>query len=304
MKVVVAGPGLMGAQIGVEYTLGKYDVTFLARNASTAQERIESAFALAEEYELAPAAAIAAGRDRVRVTENVADLDSDAELVVESISEDMDAKVALLRDLARRMPDAIIASNTSSLSITELGEGAGVADRLIGTHYWNPPLLMPLVEVITTNRVRGDIVPWITGILTGLGKRPVLAERDVPGFIWNRMQLALLREAVWLAENGVASPEAIDQVVREGLARRWRYTGPFQTAALGGAATFERIANNLWPVLSNADSLSDLRQWLNLDPEVTRLNREARDRGLNEDRRRDLAATALDERRGDESAGE
>jgi 3-hydroxybutyryl-CoA dehydrogenase len=176
-------------------------------------------------------------------------------------------------------------------------------DRLIGTHYWNPPLLMPLVEVITTDRVRPDIVPSVTATLTELGKRPVLAERDVPGFIWNRMQLALLREAVWLAENGVASPAAIDQVVREGLARRWRYTGPFQTAALGGAATFERIANNLWPVLSNADQLADLRQWLNLDSDVTRRDREARDRGLSEDRRRDLAATAA-ERSGDDSVSE
>jgi 3-hydroxybutyryl-CoA dehydrogenase len=300
MNVVVAGPGLMGAQIGVEYALGGHEVVFLARNAETARARVNTAFELAAEHQLAPAEAISAGRGRVRVVDAVSELDPAADLVVESISEDIDAKVALLRDLARQLPNAILASNTSSLSITEMGDGARVADRLIGTHYWNPPLLMPLVEVITTDRVRPDIVPAITTLLSGLGKRPVLAERDVPGFIWNRMQLALLREAVWLAENGVASPAAIDQVVREGLARRWRYTGPFQTAALGGAATFERIANNLWPVLSNADQLSDLRQWLTLDPDVTRRDREARDRGLSEDRHRDQAGPAPEERSGNE----
>lgn len=289
MKVVVAGAGLMGAQIGVEYALGGHEVVFLVRDGETARARVEAAFGLAAEHELATAAAIAAGRDRVRIVDEMTGLDPEADLVVESISEDAGAKVSLLAGLARQVPGAILASNTSSLSIAELGERAGVAERLIGTHYWNPPLLMPLVEIITTEQVRPGIVASVTETLTALGKRPVLAERDVPGFIWNRMQLALLREAVWLAENGVASPAAIDQVVREGLARRWRYTGPFQTAALGGPATFERIANNLWPVLSSATNLSDLGQWLNLDPEVTRRDREARDAGLSEDRRRDLA---------------
>jgi 3-hydroxyacyl-CoA dehydrogenase len=101
--------------------------------------------------------------------------------------------------------------------------------------------------------------------------------------------LALLREAVWLVENGVASPATVDEIVRDGLARRWRYTGPFQTAALGGAATFERVANLLWPALSTATSLQDLRQWLDESPEKTGPLRERRDRGLAADMRADLA---------------
>lgn len=289
MKVVVAGAGLMGTQIGVEYALGGHSVTFLARDAEKARQRLDATFQLVEELGVALPPLRTSARERAQVVDELAALDSNTELAVESISEQLDAKIAILRGLGERLPTAILASNTSSLSITALGEGAGAADRMIGTHYWNPPLLMPLVEIIATDRVRPEIVPIVTAALTALGKRPVRAERDVPGFIWNRMQLALLREAVWLAEAGVASPEAIDQVVREGLARRWRYTGPFQTAALGGAATFERIATNLWPVLSNADQLVDLRQWLNEDPETLHRTRSARDRGLREDLDRDQA---------------
>jgi 3-hydroxybutyryl-CoA dehydrogenase len=289
MNIVVVGPGLMGAQIGAEYALGGHEVVFLARNRDKARVRVDAAFQLATDLELYPAAKVRSAPDRVRIVEHIDELDSGAEIVVESIAEQLDDKVAILRNLAGRFPAAILASNTSSLSIMALGEGAGAPERMIGTHYWNPPLLMPLVEVISTNRTDPAIVATMTGLLTELGKRPVLAQRDVPGFIWNRMQFALLREAVWLAEHGVASPAAIDQVVREGLARRWRYTGPFQTAALGGAATFERIAANLWPVLSNADRLNDLRQWLSEDPELLRQNRERRDAGLRDDLRRDDA---------------
>lgn len=294
MKVVVAGAGLMGTQIGVEYALGGHSVTFLSRDPETAHRRLKATFQLVEELALASSSERTSARDNVQVVDELAALDRRTELAVESIVEQLEEKVALLRGLAEQLPSAILASNTSSLSITTLGVGAGADARMIGTHYWNPPLLMPLVEVVATDRVRPEIVATVMSALSALGKHPVRAERDVPGFIWNRMQLALLREAVWLAETGVASPEAIDQVVSEGLARRWRYTGPFQTAALGGAATFERIASNLWPVLSNAHQLDNLRQWLDEDPETLQRIRAARDLGLREDLARDQTESHLD----------
>ncbi len=199
MKIAVVGPGLMGAQIGVEYALGGHAVTFVARNVEKARQRVEAAFVLVDELALKPRAEIGPGRERVTIVEVSADLDTGTELVVESIAESLEDKIAVLGYLAKRLPNAILASNTSSLSITELGEATGASERMVGTHYWNPPLLMPLVEVITTDRVLPNIVPLIIETLTNLGKRPVLAERDVRGFICNRMQLALLREAVWLA---------------------------------------------------------------------------------------------------------
>ena len=207
--------------------------------------------------------------------------------MVESVVEDLAEKAQALAPVVARAPQAIIATNTSSIPITEIGRAIGAPERTVGAHYWNPPLLMPLVEVIRGEETSDDVVETLTATLRGLGKRPVLVDRDVPGFAWNRLQLALLREAVWLVENGVASPAVVDEIVRDGLARRWRYTGPFQTAALGGPATFERVAANLWPVLSDADSLADLRRWLDESTATTTALRERRDKGLAADLRAD-----------------
>ena len=137
----------------------------------------------------------------------------------------------------RRRPHAKrdLASNTSSLSIGRLGGWAGASKRMLGTHYWNPPLLMPLVEVVAGPETGPALIEQVMELLRELGKRPVAVERDVDGFVWNRLQLALLRRRSGSSSRKVASPEVVDEIVRDGLARRWRYTGPFATAAaLGG----------------------------------------------------------------------
>jgi hypothetical protein len=146
---------------------------------------------------------------------------------------------------------------------------------------------MPLVEVISGPETEAAVVERAVALVRGIGKRPMLVERDVPGFVWNRLQLALLREAVWIVENGVAAPEVVDEIVRDGLARRWRYTGPFATAALGGPATFTKIAANLWPVLSEATEVHDLARWLIADPDRLAAVKAARDAGLLADLKRD-----------------
>ena len=291
MKIILLGPGLMGSQIACEYALGGHHVLVLARRPDVGRERIERGFATAREHELATHDQIASARERLTIAE-VADDTGGAHVIVESVVEDLVEKRAALLPVVARNPDAVVASNTSSIPITAIGAAIGAAERTVGVHYWNPPLLMPMVEIIRGDETEAAVITEMTATLRALGKRPVLVERDVQGFAWNRLQLALLREAVWLVENGVASPAAVDEIVRDGLARRWRYTGPFQTAALGGAATFERVANLLWPALSTATSLENLRQWLDESPETTSPLRERRDRGLVADMRADLAREA------------
>jgi 3-hydroxybutyryl-CoA dehydrogenase len=286
LKVVVLGPGLMGSQIGVEYALGGHDVTFLARRLDMARDRVEAALATARQYGLASDEALAAAQERTAITTDLGAAEG-AELIVESVVEDLAQKAAALAPVMAHAPRAIVASNTSAIPITAIGDAINASERTIGVHYWNPPLLMPLVEVIRGAETSDAVVQTMVTTLRGLGKRPVLAERDVDGFIWNRLQLALLREAVWIVENGVATPETVDEIVRDGLARRWRYTGPFQTAALGGADTFQRIAANLWRALSCATSVENLRQWLDESPETTQPLRERRDLGLAADLRAD-----------------
>jgi 3-hydroxybutyryl-CoA dehydrogenase len=279
VKVVVLGPGLMGSQIACEYALGGHDVVVLARRPEVARERIARALATAQEHGLASAEQATAAGERLTFAEDPGAAGG-ARIIVESVVEDLAEKATALAPVIAAAPEAIVASNTSSIPITEIGAAIGAPERTVGAHYWNPPLLMPLVEVIRGEATAESVVQELVSTLRGLGKRPVLVDRDVPGFVWNRLQLALLREAVWIVERGVASPETVDEIVRDGLARRWRYTGPFQTAALGGAATFERVAENLWPVLSRSRKLSDLRQWLDESPETTRALRERRDEGL------------------------
>jgi 3-hydroxybutyryl-CoA dehydrogenase len=286
VKIVLLGPGLMGSHVACEYALGGHEVVVLARRPDVARERIERGFATAREHGLATPDQIAAARERLTISEDIAATDG-ARIIVESVVEDLAEKQAALQPVVARNSDAMIASNTSSIPITAIGAAIGAGERTVGVHYWNPPLLMPMVEIIRGNETAETVVTEMTAVLRALGKRPVLVDRDVQGFAWNRLQLALLREAVWLVENGVASPATVDEIVRDGLARRWRYTGPFQTAALGGAATFERVANLLWPALSTATSLQNLRQWLDESPETTGPLRERRDRGLAADMRAD-----------------
>ena len=273
MKVVVLGAGRMGAQIGVEYLLAGHDVAFSARDTAAVTERVRDGLALVERLgrDLG-----AAGSWRVS-----ADPDIDGvELIVESLPEDLSLKASLLAPLAAAAPAAIVASNTSSLPIAALGAALGAPERTIGTHYWNPPLLMPLVEVIPGTATDPRVVERVVELIESLGKQVVLVERDVPGFIWNRLQLAVMREAVWLAENGVAAPETIDTAVREGLARRWRHVGPFAAAALGGVATWRQIGENLLPELSRAQNLAGLERWLETDEAELRRLRDRRDAAL------------------------
>jgi 3-hydroxybutyryl-CoA dehydrogenase len=276
MRVLVVGAGLMGAQIGCEYALGGHDVTLVARRPQGVRDRVESAFATLRDLELAVPDEVDAAGARMRFASAI---DVPSDFVVESLPEELELKASLLRDAVARSPEAVLASNTSSLSITELGELAGAPERTVGTHYWNPPLLMPLVEVVAGERTRPDVIAFVRSILEALGKRPVVLEREVPGFVWNRLQMALLRESVWLVENGVASPETVDEVVRHGLARRYRHVGLFQAIALGGVDTWSGAAANIFPQLSTAQRVSDLRRFVASDADASTV-RERRDHAL------------------------
>ncbi len=289
MKIALLGPGLMGAQIACEYALGGHEVVVLARRMDAAEERLARSWATAREHGLATADEITDAQRRILLTTDVAQT-AGAEIIVESVVEDLNQKAEAVKPVLALSPAAIVASNTSSIPITAIGEAVGAPEQTVGAHYWNPPLLMPLVEIIRGEATNDATVETMEATVRSLGKRPVRADRDVPGFVWNRLQLALLREAVWIVEQGVASPDVVDEIVRDGLARRWRYTGPFQTAALGGATTFERIAGNLWPILSQASGVENLRQWLDETPATTQPLRERRDTGLAADLRADRTA--------------
>jgi 3-hydroxybutyryl-CoA dehydrogenase len=258
VRVAIVGAGLMGAQIGCEYALGGHEVRLHARDLGRAQQRVDEGFALVDRHVLFTADEVRAAAGRVSTAGDPGDAATGADLLVESLPEDLELKTAVLRAALAEAPEAHVATNTSSLSISAIGEAIGAPERTVGTHYLNPPLLMPPVEVIGGERTAPETVELARKTLIALGKLPVVVRRDVPGFVWNRLQFALVRECAWLVEHGVASAEDVDAVMREGLARRWRRVGPLRAVALGGIDTWNRSGRGIVPDLSNARELPDL----------------------------------------------
>jgi 3-hydroxybutyryl-CoA dehydrogenase len=286
VRVAVIGAGLMGAQIGCEYALGGHEVVLQARDVGAVRARVDAAFALLSAHGLRTQAELAQAARRVSTVDRPADAAGGAEIVVESLPEDLELKVSILQPACAAAPGAIVATNTSSLSISAIGEAIGRPEQTVGTHYLNPPLLMPPVEVVAGERTSSETVELVRTVLAGLGKLPIVVRRDVSGFVWNRLQFALVRECVWLVENGVATTEDVDTVMREGLARRWRRVGPLRSIALGGADTWNRAGRNIVPELSNASQLPDLSKVAITSGDLA-ATEAARDAGLAGDLRDD-----------------
>jgi len=279
LDVLVIGAGLMGSQIAIDWAASGHRVTVIARDQEAAAERLAAGADVL--FRLRPGTRTETGWAEPRLTrwEDV-QLDR-VDLAIESVSEDLELKAELLGRVAAASARAILASNTSSLRITDIGTAVGDPGRVIGLHYWNPPLLMPAVEVVRGEETTATVERTVVELLEATGRIPIVARRDVSGFVWNRLQAALLREAVWLVDNGVATPETIDAAVRHGLAPRAVHTGVFDTVALGGTPVWNALIANLAPVLSNAAEVGDLSTRLaDRDPERLRRLVAARDVGL------------------------
>ncbi len=279
MRVAIIGGGLMGAQIGCEYALGGHEVCVHSRDLGGAEQRVADGFAVLEAHGLSTADDVRAAAGRVTTAARPGEAASDADLLVESLPEDLELKASVLREALAGTRQPVVATNTSSLSITAIGEAIGAPERTVGTHYLNPPLLMPTVEVVAGERTATEVVALARETLVALGKLPVVVRRDVPGFLWNRLQFALVRECAWLVEQGVASAEDVDTGMREGLARRWRLVGPLRAIALGGIDTWNRSGRSILPDLSNARVLPDLADVAIMDGSVSE-DAAARDAGL------------------------
>jgi 3-hydroxybutyryl-CoA dehydrogenase len=190
--------------------------------------------------------------DRVRATTSSDEALEGAELVVETIVEELAPK----RDLLVRAeevagPDAILTTNTSSLPLAPLAAELRRPERFAGLHWLNPPELVELVEVVGAEETSPETTEALVSWMERLGKAPVVVRRDVPGFVVNRLQYALLREAYALVDAGVASFEDVDRAVVHGLGSRWAAIGPFETMDLAGLDVHAAVADNLWPELES-----------------------------------------------------
>lgn len=177
----------------------------------------------------------------------------DCDIVIESIVEKMPIKQSFWSDISQIVPeDVILATNTSGLSITTMAEGIKNPERFAGMHWFNPAHLIPLIEIIKGDLTSSDTVDVLYDLSLQIGKEPIRVNKDVPGFIGNRIQLAILREALHLVENEVGTFEDIDRCMKYALGFRYSCLGPFEVCDMGGLDTFHHIAEYLYPDLSNA----------------------------------------------------
>lgn len=229
----IIGLGLMGESIADACVASGYRIVLREDRA----ERIE-AFLAGH-----PATA-----DRITIAEDVRELSS-CSIVIEAIVEELGAKLALLGELDRVAPDAVIASNSSTFMPSELASSLQDPSRLLVLHFFNPANLVPLVEVVPGPQTDPAHTETVRRFAVTIGKTPVVLRREIEGFIANRIQAAVLREGYSLVETGVASPETVDTVVRLSLAPRWVACGPIATADLGGLDIFAALTARLFPRL-------------------------------------------------------
>jgi 3-hydroxybutyryl-CoA dehydrogenase len=200
--------------------------------------------------------------ENVEPVSSVAAAAGGAEMVVEAAPEDLELKRGIFAELAEVADgDAILASNTSVIQVGEIAAGQAAANRIVGTHWWNPPYLVPLVEVIE----HGGADPWVVQrtitLLESAGKTAVHVRRDVPGFVGNRLQHAMWREALALLDAGVCDPETLDTVVRSGFGARLAAIGPIENADLVGLDLTEAIHSYLLPHLdASTEPAAGLRE--------------------------------------------
>jgi 3-hydroxybutyryl-CoA dehydrogenase len=173
--------------------------------------------------------------ERVTPAGNLAQAVREADYVVEAVLEDLPLKQKLFAEIESYVrSDTILASNTSVIPITRIMEGLKRRDRALGTHWWNPPYLVPLVEVIETRWTSPQAIDFTMKLHAAAGKKPAHVKKDVPGFIGNRLQHALWREAVALVENGICDAETVDNVIKSAFGRRLAVLGPLENADLVG----------------------------------------------------------------------
>lgn len=246
-RISVIGAGLMGHGIAQVFALAGHDVTIydsFEKTLATAKDRILTNLKDLGDDQSAV--------DRVTPEGDLAKAVRDADYVVEAVLEDLALKQKLFAEIEQHArPDTILASNTSVIPITDIMQGLKRRERALGTHWWNPPYLVPLVEVIETQWTSPATVDFTMKLHADAGKKPAHVKKDVPGFIGNRLQHALWREAISLVENGICDAETVDTVIKAAFGRRLAVLGPLENADMVGTDLTLAIHKTVLPAIDS-----------------------------------------------------
>ncbi|MBN3814166.1 3-hydroxyacyl-CoA dehydrogenase family protein [Paraburkholderia sp. Ac-20347] len=257
----VVGSGLMGVGIATQCAL--HGLRTIVHDVDAARLAGVTAKAEAVLDELIDAGRIdadtrAAALARIETSASL-DVMAHAQFVFEAVPEVLELKHRLYAQLGAVLaPDAILASNTSGFEPDLLASALPAPERFVIAHFWNPPHMIPLVEVVPGSATRADVTARTESLMSAIGMEPVVLAKSIPGFVGNRLQFAVLREALNIVRSGAASAEVVDRVMKASLGRRWGIVGPFEGADMGGLDTFVDISSHLMPELAKDEGVIDL----------------------------------------------
>lgn len=259
-SVCIVGSGTMGSSIALNFAKSGIDVDLF----DISDQALERGFSLIREaLDTLVENGLVSQTDThalVGKIRGVTDLESVSEntpFVIECAPENLETKQKVFQQLESRfLRSTVFASNTSSLSPTKIASILSGRDRFIAANFWNPAHLLPLVEIMPGADTSDETLRFTREIMERIGKEPVVLSRETPGYIGNRLQFALLREALYLVDSGIASKEDVDRAVRYGIGRRLGDTGPLETADLGGTHVFAAICESLFRELCSSTEVS------------------------------------------------
>lgn len=254
-RIGIAGAGTMGYSMAEIFAAFGYEVLLFDISAEQIQ-KAHNFIRINREVEVEQnrltAEESAQLLDKIKFTTDF-DLLAHVDFIIEAIVESLDIKLSFWSQLSKIVPeDIILVSNTSGLSITKLAAVVAKPERFLGMHWINPPHIIRLIEVIKGEKTTDDNAQIVLDLAESVGKKPVLVN-DAPGFVLNRLQFAVMREALHILEAGIADEAGIDAVMKFGLGIRYASLGPFEVADFGGIDIFHNISEYLFADLSNVD---------------------------------------------------
>jgi 3-hydroxybutyryl-CoA dehydrogenase len=260
-RVSVIGSGIMGHGIGQTFALGGYGVTLndiTDELLSKALQQIRKNLSTFIEFGITTTEAAKEAFSRIKTETILKDAVKNSDFVVEALPEIMDLKKRIFKELDEYCPaHVLIASNTSGLSLTEMASGIRRQDQAVIAHWWNPPHIIPVVEIVKGRYTSDQTVDLVYQLLTAIGKKPVRILKEIPGFLGNRLQFALYREALSCLKEGVASAEDIDLAVKGTFGFRLPTIGPLETSDFGGLDTFLNISRYLFKEIDRSTDPPD-----------------------------------------------
>ena len=260
-NILIAGGGMMGKNIAFVFTSNPdYQISVYDLYPTDVPGGIRKNCAQLIEKGVLTEAELEKRLARIDFTTDIdSELIKKADLVIEAVFEDMQIKRETFAKLeARCRPDTIFCTNTSVMSPSEISRDLTYRARFVGTHFWNPGHLIPLVEVVKSDATSDETAETVMAVLKGVGKEPVLCKKDVPGFIANRMQHALWREAISIVENGIADAETVDKAVRYSFGLRLPQLGPLTNSDMVGTELTYNIHNYILQYLEDTHTPSPL----------------------------------------------